>query len=234
MKHILSFLLWLPLFANAQKDDIGVERIMERVARLSAEFPRDIKEAWQQFGVKEPSIFDTLQQVILREYTVLADKAEKRSLVLNGYVGYKNPDNVIFMAHADADLNKFLVKQQDRLDALSRAYGQSVKSFFGSKELYNSKGFIVVWDSVYQSRLGALKKFRDGVLKLVKEDIAYLRSRESLFRSKDAELRVQYVEAQLSVLGRLQVLRNNLKRVWVDDGAKQVEYCMLYLPACKN
>ena len=121
-------------------------------------------------------------------------------------------------------MSDFFGKQWEKKDALERTFNQAAPSFFGSKELYQSQGYVTAWDSVYKRNRPALIKYRDGILKLVQTDIAYLEANKKMFASKDEDERMQWVETELSVLQKLVLLSSKYQKMVITNGVEKVQF----------
>jgi hypothetical protein len=217
--------------ANAQSPLVS-ESILKKAKSLSAQLPASINEAYEQSGSKKLQ-YDSLEQLIKEAYPLLAGKMKKRSAKLNAMAGYDVADATLSLVPANQKMSDFFRAEWEKMDALEAAFSRQVKSFYG-KDLYQKNGYLAVWDSVYKQRIPALVKYRDGIIKLVEAEIAYLKANEKMFVSSNEPDRMQYVEAELSLLQKLVLLRDKYKRVVMDDGVEKVVYCKTYPQNCEN
>lgn len=228
-------LLFLPLLflvreATAQTSLVS-EPVLERVARLTAELPANIQEAHRQQGRIKP-LFDTLEKTIAAAYPALANKVQKRSARLNATNNHNEEGAKLLLVPPNQKMSAYFISQWDKLDALERTYNSAAPSFVGSKELYKTQGYLSVWDSVYQRRRPAVVKYRDGVLKLVQAEIAYLKANAKMFASRNEDERMQWVETELSVLQKLVLLGSKYKKLVLDNGIDKVDFCIQHPSAC--
>ena len=230
---LLAFVLFLITnHADGQKGLVS-EEVLKQVTRLSAQLPVSINEAYEQYAVKKPQ-YDSLEQLLKDAYPVLADKMKKRSARLNSMAGYEAADAKLSLMPPNQKMTNFFLAEWDRMDALERAFNKHVKSIEGLNELYKTKGYLPVWDSAYNERRPALVRYRDGILKLVQAEIAYLKAAEKMFSSSNEDERMQYVEAELSILQKLVLLGSKYKKVVTQDGVEKVQYCKSHPEACRQ
>ncbi len=227
---ILTALLWHAQHAKAQTTVVS-DPVLKQMVRLTATLPANIQEAHQQYSLISKT-HDSLELMFKEAYPFLAEKAKKRSARLNAMVNYNVEDATLLLLPPNQKMTSFFIAQWDRMDALERAFNQAAPSFFGSKELYKEKGYLAVWDSVYKRRRPALIKYRDGIIKLVQADIAYLKGNAEMFASKDEAERMQWVEAELGVLQKLVLLKSKYKKLVITDGTEKVEFCTANPAAC--
>jgi hypothetical protein len=119
------------------------------------------------------------------------------------------------------------------MDALERAFNKVAPSFIGDKDMYKTKGYLPVWDSVYQVHRPALIKYQEGIFKLVRTEIAYLKSVSKMFTSSNEDERMQWVEAELGVLQKLVLLAGKYKKLVISNGIDKAEFCKLNPSACQ-
>jgi hypothetical protein len=238
MKQCLTLFLFLlasmiySLKANAQNRLVS-EDVLKQVSRLTAQLPTDIHKAYEQYGIKKAQ-FDSLEQLLKEVYPTLADKMKKRSTKLNSMAGYNAEGATLLLLPPNQKMTSFFLSEWDKMDNLERVFNQQAPSFFGSKELYKAKGYLTVWDSVYRQRLPALVKYRDGVFKLVQAEIAYMKANEKMFASSKEDEKMQYVEAELSILQKLVLLGAKYKKMVIDDGMEKIEFCKSYPSSCQQ
>lgn len=232
MKHILISLLTCLSVQNSHAQSCPVsEPILQQAIRLTAKLPADIQKAYKQYNVTKPQL-DSLEQMFQAAHPALANRMKKRSARLNAMINYNADDAVFSLMPPNQKMTSFFLSQWDKMDALERSFNKAVPSFFGDKVLYKKKGYMVVWDSVYKKRRPALEAYRDGVIKLVQGDIAYLKANAAMFASKDEAERMQWVEAELGVLQKLVLLGAKFKKVVITDGVDKEQHCTAYPAAC--
>lgn len=234
-KYLRIVVILIPLVlllqnGHAQTAPVS-EPILQQAIRLTAQLPANIQEAYRQKNVIG-QLHDSLEQMLQAAYPALADRMKKRSARLNAMINYNAEDAVLSLMPPNQKLTAFFTSQWDKMDALERTFNKAAPSFYGDKELYKKKGYLVVWDSVYRQRRPALMAYRDGIVKLVQADIAYLKANAKMFVSKDEAERMQWVEAELGVLQKLVLLGAKFKKVVMNDGVEKEEYCINYPSAC--
>lgn len=231
MKLILLFVLAFALQNIRAQDKLVSEPVLQLTSRLMVQLPASIHEAYAQHDKKKMQ-YDSLEQLFKDAYPALADKMKKRSARLNSMAGYNADDATLSLVPANQKMADFFRAEWEKMDALEKSFNQQVKSFYG-KDLYKAHGYLNVWDSVYKARKPSFLKYRDGILKLVQTEIAYLRSAAKMFSSADEAERMQYVEAELSILQKLALLRDKYKRVITEDGVDKVTFCKTNPDTCK-
>lgn len=199
--------------------------------RLFAQPPASINDAHKIYNEKKAQ-YDTVEKIFTAAYRSLSDKMNKRSARLNSMAGFSAEGETISFAPPNSRMSDFFRSEWDKMDALERTFNSQVKSFYG-KDLYQAKGYLPVWDSVYRSRRPALIRYRDGIVKLVQAEVAYLKENEKMFTQGTPEEKMQYVEAELSILQKLVLLRDKYTRVVTQDGAEKVQFCIDRPEACK-
>ena len=233
MKQILLILFIITTLSVSSQEKLGFEGVLQKVTALSTKLPASITEAYEQYNRGSKKDFDSLQQLIDGAYPALAEKAKRRSLMLNALVGINEPDAVRFLVPASQGMADYFMRQWDRFDALERSFNSEVKSFFG-KEEYKKQGYIGAWDSVYRVRKPSLLRYRDGVLKLVNEELVFLKKNRSMLQSTNEAERIQFIEAEVKVLQQLNYLKEKLRKVVVVDGVEKVEFCYAHPDTCQK
>ncbi len=227
---LLSVLVVTDLKTGAQAPFV-CEPLLRQTKELMANLPASSNEAYQQ----RDSIvtqFTRLDQSILSAYPALSAKVNGRSARL--YTKRDTVQNpVLLLLPPSQKMVDFFQLEWGRMEALEKAYTKAAPSFHGSKELYASKGYLPPWDSVYRKRLPYFMPYRDGVLKLVQTELAYLKANERMFFSKNEDERMQWVEAELAVLQKLAMLRTNYHKTFVRDGIEKVIFCKERLANCR-
>lgn len=216
--------------AQAQTN-IASEQVLSEVNKLYSQLPANITEAHKAYNERKVQ-YDSIGNIFTAAYRALADKINKRSAKINSMAGYNVEDATLTIVPANSHMSDFFRSEWDKMDALERTYNQQVKSFYG-KESYKTKGYLLVWDSVYQTRRTPLTRYRDGVLKLVQAEIAYLKANEKIFTRGSQEEKMQYVETELSILQKLVLLRDKYYKAVTRDGAEKVQFCIDRPEACK-
>jgi hypothetical protein len=230
---IFYWLLFVSItgLSSSQENKVVVsEQVYEQAVKLTTDLPANITQAYQQYPVRKLQ-YDSLELLIAQAWPALANKMNQRSLILNSLAGIHNDQATRYIIPADQAFADYFIRQQEKMDGLERAFNQQVKSFYG-KELYQKKGYMAVWDSVYHSRLQVMSRYREGLLKIVREDIAYLKEKKKMFTSPDESERMQYVEAEAKVLQKLVYLRDKWRRVVVEDGVEKVQFCKEHPESC--
>lgn len=230
-KHAAVALLLLACTQIRAQDKLISEPVLQLTSRLMAQLPANLQEAYDQYGKKKLQ-YDSLEQLFTKAYPALADKMKKRSAKLNSMAGYNADDATLSMVPANFKMADFFRAEWEKMDELERTFNQQVKTFYG-KDLYKTQGYLNVWDSVYKVRKPVFIKYRDGIFKLVQAELAYLRSAAKMFSSGDEAERMQYVEAELSILQKLVLLRDKYKRVVTEDGVEKMEFCKTAPDSCK-
>jgi hypothetical protein len=235
MKILTTFLCLLLLFFSAQcvnaHTTLVSEPVLQQAVRLTDNLPANISETYQQYN-EVKAIHDSLEQLLKEAHPTLAGKIKKRSARLNAMVNDNADGATLLLMPPNQKMTSFFMAQWDKMDALEKAFNQAAPSFFGSKEMYGKKGYLAVWDSVYRQRRPALVKYRDGILTLVRTDIAYLKANAKMFTSNAENERMQWVEAELGVLQKLVLLESKYKKLVITDGVEKVEFCNLNPGAC--
>jgi hypothetical protein len=207
------------------------ESLLQQAVRLTAQLPANPADAYQKREAIKP-LFDSLEAALQQAYPLLAERLNRRSARLNGMVNINEPNAKFSLAPPNEAMTNFFNRQWDRMDALERSFNKAAPSFFGNKQLYEQKGYLNLWDSVYRSRLPHLTVYRNGVLKLVQADIAYLKANARMFASKNEDERVQWVEAEMGIVQKLVYLKEKFKKVVLQDGTEKVADCVQYPSLC--
>ena len=227
----LALFLLIALQPAKAQTELESEALLPMVVRLTAALPLDIKEAHRRKETLTATV-DSIDKVLTAAYPALAHKVQRSSARLNAMANINEPNAKLSLIPPNHKMADYFQSEWDKMDALERAYNKRVKTIEGLKALYKVKGYLPVWDSAYNSRRPALVAYRDGALKLVAAEISYLKANESMFRSKNVDERMQWVEAELSVLQKLVLLKGKLKKLVLDDGAEKVQFCIDSPGAC--
>lgn len=218
---ILLFSLVLCKASTAQ-NKLVTEPIFQKIKPLVANIPTDIHTAYKERDKIIPQL-DSLEKMIEAAYPALSAKVHGRSAKL-----YTKDDTAkdpkFLLMPPNQKMTSFFSSEWAKMDALEIAFKKAAPSFFGSKELYAQQGYLKPWDSVYNKHRPQLIIYRDGVLKLVQAELAYLKANEQMFYSKDEDERLQYVETELAVLQKLAMLRTKYHKTVVQDAIEKVEY----------
>ena len=219
--------------ANAKAQSrLASEDVLKQVTVLTAQLPADIYRAHEQYSVIKAQ-YDSLEKLLKAAYPALAGKMKMRSARLNSMAGLNAEGATLLLVSPNQKMTSFFQAEWEKMDNLERSFNQQTPSFFGSKELYKAKGYLLVWDSVYKHRLPVLVKYRDGIFKLVQTEVAYLKANEKMFTGSKEDERMQYVETELSILQKLVLLAAKYKKVVMDDGAEKVVFCKTYPSGCQ-
>lgn len=231
-KKLFSFagLLLLTILSKAQPATVS-EGVLKKTIDLTTQLPANIQDAHRQYQQQKQAC-DSLELLLTQAYPMLVDRMNKRSARLNAMINH-NAENAVFsLAPPNQKMTTFFMNQWEKMDALERVFNKAAPSFFGDKELYKKRGYLVVWDSVYRQRRPALAAYRDAVINLVKADIAFLNRNAAMFASKNEAERMQWVEAELGVLQKLVLLKEKYKKLVMTDGAEKVAFCVERPEAC--
>jgi hypothetical protein len=142
------------------------EGILMQIKKLAMPLPSDIQEAYQHQAINKAR-FDSIDQMIKDAYPVIADKINRRSMMLNALAGFSVENTERYLLTANQAFADYFIRQWDKFDAMEKPIAPSLKLPPALKALYKKNGYLPVWDSVYQKRIPLLKKYCDGVLKLV-------------------------------------------------------------------
>jgi hypothetical protein len=209
------------------------ENLFTDVNIITERLPATIHESYQWYTSVGKEQFNLLEEKFKKAYPALANKAYQRSSILNGLAGLPTENTVWSVLGSNQKFADFFIRQQDRMDQLEKAIQPYCKDFT-TKELYKSKGYLNVWDSIYQYRKGAWIHYRNKVLKLVSEDIAYLKANHAIFKSANESERLQYIEAEVKVLQKLTYLKNRWYKIFVTDAQEKVSFCLEHPSACQK
>lgn len=207
------------------------EPLLQVAARLTADLPENPADAYQKREVVK-LLLDSLEAGLEQAYPLLAERLNRRSARLNGMLNINEPDAKFSLAPPNKDMTNYFIRQWDKMDVLERSFNRAAPSFYGNKELYAQKGYMNLWDSVYRSRLPHLITYRNGVLNLVQSDIAYIKANAKMFASKNEDERIQWVEAEMSILQKLVYLKEKIKKVVLWDGVEKCAYCVQHPSQC--
>ena len=155
-------------------------------------------------------------------------------MMLNALAGFSVENTERYLLTANQAFADYFIRQWDKFDAMEKPIAPSLKLPPALKALYKKNGYLPIWDSVYQKRIPLLKKYCDGVLKLVQDELSYLKANQSMYQSKEEAIRMQYVEAEVKVLQKLVYLNNKLKQVLLTDGAEKVQFCKDHPSNCNK
>lgn len=222
---LIIFMIAFSTLSIAYSQNVLIsEKVLKLTTQLTSSIPADPEDAYQQYASLNSNL-DSLELEIKNAFPALADKMNRKSARLNSMAGYEDADAQLSIILPNTKMSEFFRTQWSKLDALEKSFNQNVKSIVGLKELYKIKGYLPVWDSAYAARTPALIKYRDEVIKLVKADIEYLKANAHMFKSDKEDVRMQFVESELSILQKLIILKSNYYKVMIEDGAKKVEFC---------
>lgn len=216
--------------SNAQ-DKLISEPIYQKMKIFTAQIPADINAAYKEREKLVPQL-DSLQKMIEDAHPALSAKVHGRSARL-----YTKDDTAkdpkLLLLPPNQKMTSFFSSDWSKMDALESSFNKAAPSFFGSKELYAAQGYLKPWDSVYSKYRPQLIIYRDGVLKLVQAELAYLKANEQMFFSKDEDERLQYVETELAVLQKLAMLRAKYHKTVVQYAIEKVEFCVAHPSSCQ-
>ncbi|RYZ00658.1 MAG: hypothetical protein EOO11_00865 [Chitinophagaceae bacterium] len=228
---VLPLLLLVCGIRPTGSNDFATEEILDRLAAISDRLPASIHEAYGMQESLHPSLV-LVDSLIRRAYPRIADKIGRRSAVLNSLAGYPVENTERYFAPANPAFADYFIRQWDRFDALERAVGPLMKTPLGLKDLYSKHGYLPVWDSLYRKRLPGLRRYRNGVLALVREELRYLKANAAMFGSTQEALRMQYVEAEVKLLQKLVLLQAKLRQAIVTDAIEKARFCKEHPAAC--
>lgn len=227
----LLCLSFLSIVVQAQSPSKSLDLMLARLSAITSRLPANIHEAYIQYGSSSPALFDSIADLFSKGAKELADMAGQRSGKLNAYAGYNNPEALPFVRlPVHPKLDDFFLAQGYKIEALDRAMNQFLKR--PDKAAYVRQGYVSAWDSAYQKRVQSLRIYSAGLLKQVKAELAFLATHEQLLKSSKEEVRVDYLERYLTVLGRLVNWNNTLRKVVGADGAEIVGFCKQYPATC--
>ncbi|HEX2532307.1 MAG TPA: hypothetical protein VHK69_01150 [Chitinophagaceae bacterium] len=208
-----------------------VEPILAGIESVTRSLPPGINEAHREYPGHK-AVYDSLVLRIEKAYPALAEKAGRKSALLNSLAGYTTGEGTRYLVPANPQMAEFFRTQQDRMDALQKSLEQQWPPA-PVKTAYVQKGYLPSWDAVYRLRRPTLLRYRAGVLRLVQAEIAYLKANRAMAASADDAERVQYAEAEAKVLQQLIYLHDRVRKTVLEDGVEKVAFCTEHPASCQ-
>jgi len=227
-KWQLLVLLCFCFFYSTSQSLIS-EPVFHQIARLTSPLPKNVSEAYRTFE-QNKVVYDSLEEMIQKAYPLLADRMARRSMRLNMMAGYTEQDAVLSLMPPNQKMRDFFLREWEKMDALEKRFNQKIITDFSVKL---SKEYLKIWDSVYRNRLPTLTQYRDGIFTLVKAEIGYLKANAKMLHSQDENERMQYHEAELSILQKLVLLGAKYHKIVFTDAVEKMELCKQYPETCQ-